>query len=281
MENREMLDMVNQSYEKLTEQELTNLGVVLGSYRSFRGNRRAHIAYVGMPITTGKRFYEVLTREGVKTKEELITKCGPASLFELVIKPNIDEGIVFADELGRREDLLFIAPSVFEAKKWRWTDDAYMALWYRVIGEMAGRHIVMDGWEYSYGGLREVFFSMLLQWRIIRSFNLEVANQEFGLNLQPNQFYPSASDEIQAMWKMRIFDANGNEIRLDQALNKAVKAIQDLQERGFECDNLFNITWKLMQIPFFSPFLMSADPIRRDMSPLYYGAYDQLHSMKN
>src|SRR3989344_7082840 len=116
MDDRQLLGVVNESYEKLTELELTNLGIVLGAYRSFRGDRRSHIAYVGMPITTGKRLYDVLKQEGVVTREELIAKCGKDSLWELVIKPNVDDGIAFADELGRRENLLFIAPSVFEAK---------------------------------------------------------------------------------------------------------------------------------------------------------------------
>lgn len=283
------LDLMNDSYQRLTENELANLGIVLGAYRSFRGNRRSHVAYVGMPITTGKRFYDVLTQEGVQTREELAAKLGPDALWELVIKPNIAEGIAFADELGQREDLLFIAPSVFEAKKWRWSQDAYMSLWYRVIGEVAGSHRVIYGWEYTDGGLKEVFFSMLLQWRCIRPTTEQIAINEFGLtNLQPmkdflpdNGFYPNKMAEYEAMWKMRVFDAGKEEIRIDKALAMAVAAIQDLRERGFACDDLFNIAWKMMLIPFFSPFMMSDDPMKKDLTPLYWESREQLKSTQN
>jgi hypothetical protein len=171
---------VNVAYDRLTEDEFANLGIVFGAYRSFRGRRRAHIAYVSMPITTGERYYDVFGAYGVRTKEELNQAVGPNALRELVVKPNIEEGIVFVDKLGRSEDLLFTAPSVFEAEKWRWSEDAYMSLWYRVIGEMAGSHVVMDGWQYSTGGVKEVVFSMLLKRRVIRPYTQATAVKLLG-----------------------------------------------------------------------------------------------------
>jgi len=187
------------SYARLTEDELANLGIVLGAYRSFRGNRRAHIGYVSMPITSGRRLCDVLCEEGVRTVEELTAKCGKGALWERVMQPNINEGIAFTDGLGKREDLLFIAPSVFEAKKWRWTQDAYMSLWYRVIAEMAGRHVVMDGWEYSNGGVDEVLFSLYLRWRIFRATTLQIGIDHFGLK----NFLPGMSHEER--WALSIF----------------------------------------------------------------------------
>lgn len=291
MENQQFLGIVNQSYEKLTEQELINLGIVLGAYRSFRGDRRSHIAYVGMPITTGKRYFDVLKQEGVKTRQELTEKCGEKALWEMIMKPNIDAGITFADRLGRRENLLFIAPSVLEAKKWRWSDDAYMSLWYRVLGEMAGTHIVMDGWEYSYGGLREVLFSMFMQWRVIRPTTRDVAVKEFGLQnlsplqnfMPPNGFYADMYKDYEAMWNIRILDSELKELHLDEALAKSVAAITELKERGLPCDDLFNASWKLMLIliPFFSPFMMSDQKPYECWTPLYWEARERLHKMMN
>ena len=55
MQTPELLDGVTGEYTKLTEDELANLNIVLGAYRSFRGDRRAHVAYVGMPITAEHR----------------------------------------------------------------------------------------------------------------------------------------------------------------------------------------------------------------------------------
>ena len=276
METQQLLDEVNGEYDRLTENELVNLGVVLGAYRSFRGNRRAHIAYVGMPITTGKRYYDVLSEHRVRTPEELALKLGPRAISELVIQPNIREGIAFADALGIRKDLLFIAPSVFEGKPQRWTQYAYMALWYRVLGELAGAHFVMDGWEYSTGGLKEVLFSMFMQWAIIRPYTKQAAIRTFGLkNFLPSMSTEDERNEFDAMRKIRVYDSSGAEITVDRALEKSVAAIYDLKDRGFACDELLEPAWKLMQTPIVSS--LDSDIARTSR---YLAAREKLYKLK-
>lgn len=266
---------VVQSYDKLTEDELGNLGIVLGAYRSFRGDRRGHLAYVSMPITSGKRFYETLSAEGVTSAKELVEKRGKDALYELVIKPNVAEGVALADKLGEeRKDLLFIAPSVFEAKKWRWSQDAYMALWYRVIGELTGKHYLMDGWEYSTGGLQEVLFSMLMRWRVVRSHNVREGAAEFKFpNFHPGLSREKLMEELRGMWEITVHAADGTPITLEQALAMAVAAIRDLQSRGFDASGLIGPAWRLSQVPWRSPFFMAGqtpdDRSRDCMSPLY------------
>ncbi len=245
---------VNGSYERLTADELGNLGIVLGAYRSFRGDRRKHIAYVGMPITSGKRYFDVLCANGVKTTDELIAKLGKDALYELVIKPNIVEGIALADTLGAGKDLLFIAPSVFEAKKWRWSQDAYMSLWYRVIGEMAGAHYVMDGWEYSTGGAKEVTFSMLMQWRYIRHFNLDQAARLFQVqNIFPDMSSDDRRKELEGMWGIRVYDQRGKELRIDDILDMLLTAIIDLHGKGLPYQDLLGPALTLKALPILSP----------------------------
>ena len=266
MEDQQLLHCVHDEYSRLTENELSNLGIVLGAYRSFRGSRRSHIAYVGMPITTGERYYTVLKEQGVKNQAELIAKLGSNSLWELIIKPNIEEGIAFADTLGSHKNLLFIAPSVFEAKKWRWSQDAYISLWYRVLGELAGSHYVMNGWEYSSGGVKEVLFSMFMQWAIIRPFTKSVAIETFGLkNFHPGMTLEQERAEYEAMRKMRVYSSSGKEITIDIALFKIVDAIFDLKQYGFQCDDLLDAAWKLKQIPVLSP--LSCDPVSWSYAP--------------
>ncbi len=276
LDTQNLLDSINTEYEQLTESELINLNVVLGAYRSFRGDRRKHIAYVGMPITTGKRYYDVLDAHGVKTLEELGSKIGPRAISELIIKPNLKEGIAFADTLGVQKNLLFIAPSVFEGKPQRWTQYAYMALWYRVIGELAGSHFVMDGWEYSTGGLKEVLFSMFMQWAIIRPYTKRAAVEAFGLqNFHAGMTAVEAQAEFEAMRKIRVYDASGMEITVDIALTKSVAAIYDLKNRGFAYDDLLEPAWRLMQTPILSP--MNSNSAR---TPEYRIAREKLYQLK-
>lgn len=262
----ELLSEMNGAYDRLTEQELTNLGVVLGAYRSLRGNRRKHLSYVSMPITTGKRFYDILSAAGLKDAKEFTEKFGKDALWKEIIKPNIDEGIKFADMLGKRDDLIFIAPSVFEAKPWRWTEDAYMSLWYRVLGELAGRHDVIDAWEYSTGGVKEVFFSLLMQWRIIRPFTKQEAIETFGLkNFHPGLTRQEEGEEFEAMWKIRIYDSAKNEITVESALGKVANAVYDLHARGFNCEHLLVLAECIAGIPMRSPFFMAPEQSPTDV----------------
>lgn len=276
MDANDPLSDVNGAYARLTENELDNLGIVLGAYRSFRGPRRKLLAYASMPITTGLRLRNVCVEHGVTDVAELNAKLGKDALWELVIQPNIKDGIAFADALGRsRDDLLWIAPSVFEAKKWRWSQDAYMSLWYRVIGELAGRHVLMDGWQYSVGGVLEVMFSLFMRWRLIRPNSEKLATETFGLkNFLPGMSRAERMEEYEAMWRMRVYDAAGRELLLDGILAMIVAAIEDLRDHGLAYRDLIGPAHRIMLTPFMSPCPASGG--RADWPPsVMTDTYDQ------
>lgn len=253
MSYRLLLPYINREYSRLAENDLTNLGVVVGAYRSLRGDRRNHVAYVSMPITTGKRYYHALSEHEVKTAEALNAKLGPNALFDLVVQPNLREGTAFAERLGSERDLLCVAPSVFDAKPWKWGQDAYMALWYLVIGELSGRHYVMDGWEYSTGGAKEVLFSMFVQWAGVTATTLPEAKRRWGLgNFDHCTTHEEIWEELKAMRRIRVFDSALDEIRVDRALAKCVDALYDLRARGFPTTELESIAWTMKAIPVLS-----------------------------
>lgn len=263
---------------QLKETELENLGVVLSALRTFRGDRRSQVAYVGMPVTTGRRFFEALSSQGVKTLIEFTEKAGKEAFRKQVIEPNIREGITLADKLGARENLLCVAPSVFDARTWNWSQDAYMALWYNVIAEFSGRHFVVDGWEYSLGGLREVFFSMMLSWRCIRWYNKDQAARIFGLeSLFAGLDHKSTQNLFEEMQKIRVYDSDGKEITIDKALALSVNAICDLRDRGFECDDFVGIAWSLKGLPILSPFV--DDGPSNWETDLYFQAREKLEKI--
>ncbi|MFC1638924.1 hypothetical protein ACFL26_01485 [Patescibacteria group bacterium] len=256
-----VLETIHHEYEQLTEEQLGQLGIVLGAYRSFRGNRRKHIGYVSMPITSGKRLYEVLSHHGVTSLQELLDlPKGGDLLYEEVIRPNIDDGIGLADHLGATRDLLFIAPSVFEAKRWRWTQEAYMSLWYRVIAEMAGSHYLMDGWEYSTGGVKEVMLSLIMQWRGIRPRMLDCAVH--GWRLQDFMVGKSREDqlaELEEMQKIRIYDERSAVLAIDDILESVVVAVEDLRERGMDYEPLLGLAATIKSTPSFTPYDIAED----------------------
>lgn len=243
----------NDKVKRLTEAELTELGIVLSAYRSLRGNKHSHIAYVSMPINSGKLYFETLNQAKVQTEIELEKELGPEALYELIIKPNIAAGVAFADKLGQEKELIFIAPSVFEAHRWQWSQEAYMSLWYSVIGELAGAHYVQDDWAYSLGSLREVFFSSLMKFGMIQPYSKQWAVEAFGLQnffagLTPQEEFA----EYMRMQKIKLYESNGQELHLDKAIHLCAQALTNLKKWGFPCQEMINISYKLMQIPVLS-----------------------------
>lgn len=249
-----LLQDIRETHERLSLECRRDLGVVLSFSRAFRGDRRAHIGYATVAVTTGKRFYDVLSREGVLTREELIEKRGKDFLYEEIVKPNIEESTAFVNQLCLEEDRLFIAPSAFDARPWKWTDDAYMALWYRVIAEMAGKHRLSPNWAYSYGGAREALFSLMLQFRVIRRTFLWKYVDHFGLQdfLNESMSCNEITKELQKMWAIRLYDQNG-ELSLMGAITECTRTIADLHARGFNVDNLIQVAWKMKHIPAVTP----------------------------
>ena len=153
-----MFDQDN-SFSQELEQDRQNLvNLVMGTYRSLRND----IAYVSMPITSGKNMYEVLLKKGVKTLEEL-KKVDPECIFKEIVKPNIERGLIAADNLNSK--LPVLAPSVFEGKSLRWTEKEYMTLWLEVIKERAREIHMSDDWEYSNGGVEEFALAQKMRYR--------------------------------------------------------------------------------------------------------------------
>ena len=203
---------MNPDNKGIKEERKNLIDLVLGAYLSIRHP----IAYVSMPITSGKILYDVLEKKGVRNIEELI-KQDPNSLYNDIIKPNVEMGIMAADNLDTK--LPPIAPSVFEAKKFRWSQEDYMSLWLKVIEERAEEMHMTDGWEYSNGGVQEFVRAMQMQFLFAH--------------------VPNASPEFyQRMRKITVFDLNKKELRLNDGFNKIKESILDLNKRGFPNNSL-------------------------------------------
>lgn len=205
-----------------------NITVVLSAYRSFL----SPVAYVSMPITTGRLCYEVLEKRNVKSIEEL-AKTDKDAVFRDIIAPNIGQGIVFAQGVQKRTDLPVIAPAVFEAKKQRWGQNDYMFLWLNFIQERAAEMHMLDGWAYSNGGCEEFVRAMEMQFGFV-----EVLNQ-------------CTAEEEERIRNMKVLDAGSCEIRFNDGFNRIYDAIVDLDSRGFRSGILCESVGKLMSISGF------------------------------
>lgn len=217
---------------KIDDSRLDEMNLVLGSYRSIR----YPIAYVSMPITSGKLLYEILEKKGCRNLEEL-SEQDPKSIFLEIIQPNIEMGIAAADKLRIKSKLPPIAPSVFEAKKQRWSQEEYMFLWFRVIEELAEEVHMTEGWEYSNGGAQEFVKAMEMQFGF--------ANTNF---FQKNI---DTENELERMKKIKVFDNKRKEIRLNKGSELLTSAIIDLRSREFDSESLKTSLHKLTSIGGF------------------------------
>lgn len=144
---------------------LRTMEIVWSAYRSVL-SKEGGLAYVSMAITTGKRLYEVCRSLNIKSPDELKT-LHPQILYSQILPANLESGNAVARAIAARDDHPVIAPSIFEARKQRWSQDEYMAMWLRLIEEHVTRMYMSPGWEFSNGGAEEFLHAITLAqgWR--------------------------------------------------------------------------------------------------------------------
>ena len=190
-------------FEGLPSERQANIEIVSSAYASMFAEK----AYLTMPVTTGKRYYDTLDRYGVKTIDELERK-RPGALHGEIIEPNIEEGKALASLIQKDNNLAIVVPGVFEARRQKWSQEEYMVLWLRLITSSVLAVYLSDGWEYSNGGAMEY----------IRA--LAIADSPFlGRFERPPGF--------------AIYDHRKNRITEVEAAQKLAGAAIDLDRRGY------------------------------------------------
>ena len=100
------------------------------------------IAYLSGPITTGKRYVELMQSIGVN----------PAAKRQL-IKQNCDDLKAMALILRSKRGNVVLEPASLEVQDWSQKD--YLALWERLIEKHVNVILFMPDWEYSVGSVTE------------------------------------------------------------------------------------------------------------------------------
>ncbi len=192
-------------YEALPPERRDNIDVVASAYASVQ----APLSYLTMPVTTGRRYYEVLDRHGVATLADLEAR-RPGALRDEVILPNVEESVALGRAIAARTGQVVIVPGVFEARRQRWSQAEYMVLWLRLITrDVACVHLSPD-WEYSNGGAVEYARATLV--RHGRAPGRETA--------------------------MAVVDHEGRDVPLDAGVRALVAAARDLTRRGHDASVL-------------------------------------------
>lgn len=149
-------------FARMPPERQANIEIVSSAYASVLGAR----SYLTMPVTTGRRFYEVLDRHGARDLAAL-ESARPGALREEVILPNLAEADALAAAILGRAGFPLVVPGVFEARKQRWGQEEYMVLWMRLITGSVREVHLSPGWAYSNGCAAEYARAILIRHRAV------------------------------------------------------------------------------------------------------------------
>jgi hypothetical protein len=139
------------------------------------------IRYASSPITTGWRMCELFRKHNVKSVEGLKEIDANLMLNE-VIKPNVQDGLLFRDRLKATLNTEYVfSPVGFKGEDW--SQGHYMALWERVLIE--NMHIIClnDGWWFSNGCVEEFLIALTHRLKIVCSDGVSVLDPQKGAGL--------------------------------------------------------------------------------------------------
>jgi hypothetical protein len=115
------------------------------------------VVYASSPITSGARLYGLYRECGVCNMDEL-EGIEPGTVKNRLIKPNVDDGIRFGEEIRKYGVGQVIVPGVFFAKGW--TQEHYMSLWEQVITRYSDIVCFNRDFHYSNGCVEELLIGL-------------------------------------------------------------------------------------------------------------------------
>lgn len=178
---------------------------------AFSTLKAREIAYISIPITSGKRLYDYMDKQGFKTQDE--AKADHDAFFKHVVEPNLADGVKTSNAWAEKIDGTVVAPAEFE-KKLRgqnaitWGQDAFMGMWIPLIEEKITHMVMVDGWEYSNGSGEEYLQAVLMQ---------------LGCGKRDN---------------IKILDNDGQTLPLDKGITLLAHAFMDVHGRGLKPHNM-------------------------------------------
>lgn len=194
--------------ESLPDEQKLQAEFALAAFSTIKAK---DVAYISVPITSGKRLYDYMSANGFATVEE--AKADHDAFFRAVVAPNLAAGVAAGNVWSEKMDGAVVAPAEFEKRlrsqeDFNWGQDAFMSMWIPLIAEKITLMVMVDGWEYSNGSGEEYLQAALMQMgRAARS-------------------------------DIEIKDEHGKTLTLDQGIGRMADAFKDLTRRGIEARNM-------------------------------------------
>lgn len=180
---------------------------------AFATIKAKNVSYISVPITSGPRLYDYMTKYGFTTPEE--AKADHDLFFREVVEPNLDQGVEGSHYWVEKLHGTVIAPAEFEGRLRRqwgvidWGQDDFMGMWVPMIDEKVTNMVMLNGWEYSNGSGEEYLQAVLMQ-----------------MGRRPRG-------------DITIMDGEeGRPIHLDEGVALMANAFKDVLARGIKPDNM-------------------------------------------
>ncbi len=190
---------------------------IMRTLRALRNVRK--LAYVSVPITSGKYLYDL--------KDQYRGATETPNLVEMAIAHNYQQGWKFVETLSKRLSFPILYPADLTPIHQEWEQTHFQALWLSIIGEMCTELHMTEGWEYSNGGSEEFTHVIQLQLGIPQHQQLVFFNTK-----------ESEEANRLRMKSIRIYDHVGRELTLDDGIDMVGRAVCELVARGFSVPKL-------------------------------------------
>lgn len=178
------------------------------------------LAYISIPITSGKTFYEFKKKYPEKEDSELV---------QYVIQENYRMGWRMVEDVMRRRKCPVLYPADLIPIYQKWEQIHFQALWLSAIAEKCTEMHMFKDWQYSNGAAEE----------FTHTFQLKL-----GLMLHPSTlFYNTKDGEVEArnrMENIEVFNDRGKPISIYHGIELIEDAISWIKNEGFSADRLEN-----------------------------------------
>ena len=184
------------------------------------------LAYISVPITSGKIYYELKLKYPEKGNTELIKE---------VIDHNYHLGWKMINAIIKRNKCSVLYPADLTPAHQKWEQEHFQALWLSIIAEKCTELHLCKGWEFSNGGVEE--FTHVMQLRL----GVPQHPQLIFLNTKENE-----KKSRKRMRSIKTYDHAGKEISLQDGLVAVERSLSWLKENGFISEKLENCQQILM-----------------------------------
>lgn len=181
-------------------------------------HNRGKLAYVSVPITSGKYYYESKFKQPQAEDKLLMVD---------VIANNYALGLTLVANIEKNRQCPVLYPADLVPLGQKWEQAHFQALWLTLIAEMATELHMSENWEFSNGGAEEFTHVMQLRLGLPRHDKLLFFNSK-----------QTEEENRKRMKSIEVFDHLGNPISLDKGLQKIKQATKWITSHGFKSERL-------------------------------------------